>query len=271
MLAHGRTPGATARETAGMEHRLDGRVALVTGASRGMGEAMATALAAHGARVMISSRKQDALDEAVAAISAAQPGAEVACFAANAGEPDQAAACVAATIERFGAVDILVNNAGTNPHLGPLIDIELPAWDKTFQVNLRGPLVWIQLAWRAWMRDHGGVVLNMASIGGLRHGGGLGAYNTSKAGLIHLTNVLAGELAPSVRVNALAPGIVETEFSLALRQGRDAKRAVPPLGRFGLPDDVANAALFLVSDESSWITGETMLIDGGALVGGRFV
>ena len=190
------------------------------------------------------SRKQEGLDAAAAKICAATDGAQVATFAANAGDPDQAGACVTATIEQLGGLDILVNNAATNPHFGPLIDIELSQWDKVFQVNLRGVLVWIQLAWRAWMQEHGGVVVNMSSVGGFLHGGGLGAYNTSKAGLIHLTKILAAELAPGVRVNALAPGIIQTDFSRLLWEGLDEERAVP-LGRFGTPDDVAEAALFL--------------------------
>ena len=250
--------------------RLDGKVALITGASKGIGEAIAATYAAAGAAVMISSRKQDALDAAAAEIRAATPRATVVTFAANAGDPDQAEACVAATLEQLGSLDILVNNAATNPHFGPLIDIELGAWDKVFQVNLRGVLVWTQLAWRQWMQGHGGVIVNMSSVGGLRHGGGLGAYNTSKAGLIHMTKILAAELAPGVRVNALAPGIIQTDFSRVLWEGLDESRAVP-LGRFGTPDDVAQAALFLGSDASSWITGDTLLIDGGALVGARFV
>ena len=114
-----------------------------------------------------------------------------------------------------------MNNAATNPHFGPLIDIELSQWDKVFQVNLRGVLVWTQLAWRLWMQEHGGVIVNMSSVGGFRHGGGLGAYNTSKAGLIHLTKILAAELAPGVRVNALAPGIIQTDFSRVLWEGLD--------------------------------------------------
>jgi NAD(P)-dependent dehydrogenase (short-subunit alcohol dehydrogenase family) len=253
-----------------MDRQLNGKVALVTGASKGIGEAVAAIFAAQGAAVMLSSRKQDALDAAAAEISVATPAARIATFAANAGEPDQAEACVAATVERLGALDILVNNAATNPHFGSLIDIELGAWDKIFQVNLRGAFAWTQLAWRAWMQQHGGVVLNMSSVGGFRHGGGLGAYNITKAGLIHLTKILAAELAPGVRVNALAPGIIQTEFSRVLWEGLDEGRAIP-LGRFGTPDDVARAALFLSSDASSWITGETLLIDGGSLVGARFV
>jgi NAD(P)-dependent dehydrogenase (short-subunit alcohol dehydrogenase family) len=259
----------TLRETALMELSLDGKVALVTGASKGIGKAIAAAYAEAGAAVMLSARKQDQLDAAAEEIAASAPGARVAAFAANAGEPEQADACIDATIERFGALDILVNNAGTNPHFGPLIDIELAAWDKTFQVNLRGAFAWCQLAWRAWMRDHGGVILNMSSAGGLRYSPGLGAYDVTKAGLIHLTQVLAAELGPGVRVNALAPAVVKTDFARALWENREAQVAArTPLGRIGEPDDVAGAALFLVSDASSWITGVTMVLDGGSLAAG---
>jgi NAD(P)-dependent dehydrogenase (short-subunit alcohol dehydrogenase family) len=171
-----------------MDVRLDGEVALVTGASKGIGRSIATVLAASGARVMISSRKQDALDAAASTMDG-----EVATFAANAGEPDQAEACVAATIERFGALDILVNNAATNPYMGPSIDIDLGRFDKTVQVNLRGPLVWTQLAWQGWMREHGGSVINIASVGGFGIEPSIGIYNTTKAGLIYLTRTLAAE------------------------------------------------------------------------------
>jgi NAD(P)-dependent dehydrogenase (short-subunit alcohol dehydrogenase family) len=188
-------------------------------------------------------------------------------FAANAGEPDQAAACVEATVERFGALDILVNNAATNPYMGPSIDIDLSRYDKTFQVNLRGPLVWTQAAWQASMRDRGGVVINVASIGGIRGEAGIGIYNTTKAGLIHLTETLAADLAPGVRVNALAPGLVKTYFARALWEpAEEAVAATVPLRRLGEPEDIAQAALFLASDFASWITGHTLVIDGGALI-----
>src|SRR5262245_5632872 len=146
-----------------MRISLEGKVALVTGASRGIGRAIAGAYAAAGAGVLLSSRKQDALEAAAGEIRAETPGADVATFAANAGEPDQIAACVAATVERFGAVDILVNNAATNPYMGRAIDIDLPRFDKTWQVNFRGPVVWCQEAWKASMAERGGGVLNVAS------------------------------------------------------------------------------------------------------------
>ena len=242
--------------------RLDGRAALVTGASKGIGRAIAAAFADAGADVVLSSRKPEALEEAAATM-----GPRATTFAANAGDPDQAAACVDATMQRHGRLDILVNNAATNPYFGPTIDIDLARYDKTFQVNLRGPLVWTQAAWRAWMQDHGGVVLNVASVGGLRGERGLGIYNVTKAALIHLTKTLAVELAPGVRVNALAPGLVKTEFARALWEPAEAAAAAhAPLQRLGLPDDIADAALFLASDAGSWITGHTLVVDGGALV-----
>jgi NAD(P)-dependent dehydrogenase (short-subunit alcohol dehydrogenase family) len=245
-----------------MEIRLDGKVALVTGASRGIGEAIAKAFAASGASVMLSSRKQDALEETAAGIDG-----DVDVFAANAGEPDQAQSCVAATVERFGSVDILVNNAATNPYFGPALGVDLPRYDKTMQVNLRGPLVWTQAAWEASMKDRGGVVLNMASVGGLVSEPLLGIYNVTKAGLIHLTRTLALDMAPGVRVNALAPGVVKTDFARALWEpGGDHLAKSLPLGRIGMPDDIANAAAFLCSDLASWITGQVLVIDGGAMI-----
>lgn len=241
---------------------MDGKVAVVTGASRGIGRATAAALAGAGAAVVLSSRKHDALEEAAAAIDG-----ETAVFAANAGEPDQAEACVAFAVERFGAVDILVNNAATNPYQGPSIDIDLPRYDKTWQVNLRGPLVWTQAAWRAGMAERGGSVVNIASIGGMAVEPTIGIYNTTKAALIHLTRTLAAELAPGVRVNAVAPGLVKTHMARALWEPHEEAMAERmPLGRLGVPDDVAAAVLFLCSGAASWVTGHTLVVDGGALV-----
>jgi NAD(P)-dependent dehydrogenase (short-subunit alcohol dehydrogenase family) len=246
-----------------MQIDLDGRVALVTGASKGIGRAIASTLAASGAKVMLSSRKQEALDEAAASMDG-----EVATFAANAGDPEQAEGCVAATVARFGRVDILVNNAATNPTMGATIDADLGAWDKTFQVNVRGAFVWSQLAWRAWMRDHGGSIINLSSIGGLRGDAAIGVYNTTKAAIVHLTRILALELGPGVRVNAIAPGLVKTEFARALWEpAGDAVAAGLPLRRLGEPDDIAHAARFLAGPGASWITGHTLVVDGGALAG----
>jgi NAD(P)-dependent dehydrogenase (short-subunit alcohol dehydrogenase family) len=245
-----------------MDLRLDGKVALVSGGSRGIGRAIAAAFAASGASVMISSRKAEALEAAAAAM----PG-QVGWFAANAGDGEAAAACVAATVERFGSLDILVNNAATNPYLGPLVDIDKSRADKIVQVNQWAVLHWTQLAYRASMADHGGSVINLASVGGIGVEPVIGYYNVTKAAVIHLTKHLASELGPGVRVNAIAPGLVKTDLARALWASYgDAIAARLPLRRLGEPEDVAAAAVFLASDAASWITGTTLVVDGGALV-----
>jgi NAD(P)-dependent dehydrogenase (short-subunit alcohol dehydrogenase family) len=246
-----------------MELSLDGKVALITGASRGIGKAIAQAYADAGASVMLSSRKQADLDAAATEI-----GGDVDVVVANAGDPGQAAAAVDRCIERFGAIDILVNNAATNPYFGPTMDIDLARYDKTWEVNLRGALVWTQLAWKASLAERGGAVINIASVGGLSVEPAIGIYNATKAALIHLTRTLAAELSPGVRVNAIAPGLVKTDMARALWEPNEERiGASMPLGRLGEPSDIADAALFLASDLASWITGHTLVVDGGALLG----
>ncbi len=242
-----------------MQISMEGKVALVTGGSRGIGKAIAATMAAAGAKVMISSRKQDALDAA-----AGEMQGEVATHAGNAGDPEVARAVVAATIDRFGGLDILVNNAATNPYYGETLGVDEGRFDKTFQVNLRGPLFWCQAAWDQAMKDKPGVIVNIASVGGLRSEAGLGVYNLTKAALIHLTRQLANELGPT-RVVGIAPGLVQTDFAAFLVENfgdRLAKQL--PLQRLGDPQDIANLATFLASDAASWITGDTYVIDGGA-------
>lgn len=249
-----------------MEIRLDGKVALVTGGSRGIGRAIGEAMAGAGARVMLSSRKPDDLATAAAEITAST-GAEVLWHAANAGDPGAAETCVAATVDRLGSVDILVNNAATNPYFGPAIDIDLARWDKTWDVNLRGLHAWTQAAWRASLAERGGSVINLASVGGYSVEPGIGVYNTTKAAVIHLTRVLAAELAPAVRVNGIAPGLVKTDMARALWEpNEEAVAQQVPLRRLGEPADIAHAAVFLASEQASWITGTTMVVDGGMLL-----
>ncbi len=242
----------------------------MTGASRGIGRSIAAAYAEAGANVMLSSRRVESLESAAAAIRKSRPGGAVAVFVANAGEPDQAQTCVNATLDTFGQLDILVNNAATNPYMGPLMGLDVPRAEKTTKVNQLAPILWTQFAWSAWMEEHGGVVINIASIGGLYVELGIAYYNATKAALIHLTRHLAAELAPTVRVNAIAPGAIKTDMVRALLEGNEDKiMARLPLKRFGDPVDVANAALFLASDASSFITGETLAVDGGMLVADR--
>lgn len=241
---------------------LAGQVALVTGASRGIGLAIAAGFAAAGAKVVISSRKQEQLDDA-----AARLGPDVVGIAANAGEEEQIHKCVDATQQRFGRIDVLVNNAGVNPAVGATLDVELGALDKIMKVNLRGPLVWSRAVRDAWMGEHGGSILNVASVGGLQHERGLGPYNVSKAALVHLTKVLAAELGPTVRVNAIAPGLVRTAFAATLwRDGEERVARSLPAKRIGEPGDIAGAAVFLASPAARWITGQVLAVDGGALV-----
>jgi NAD(P)-dependent dehydrogenase (short-subunit alcohol dehydrogenase family) len=242
-----------------MEIRLDGKVALVTGASRGIGKAIAASLVESGAHVMLTSRKLEQLEA-----TAAEIGGETAVYAGNAGDVETARACVAATIERFGRLDILVNNAATNPYFGATLEVDEARYDKTFQVNLRGPLFWAAAAHEQAFSSNPGVILNIASVGGLRAEGGLGVYNLTKAAMIHMTRQLASEIGPS-RVVGIAPGLVQTDFAAFLVDNfGDRLAAQLPLQRLGDPEDIANLATFLVSDAASWITGETYVIDGGA-------
>lgn len=242
-----------------MDISLHGKTALVTGGSRGIGKAIASTFVRCGANVMIVSRKEDSLRRAAEDI-----GGNVAYLAANTGDVDSADAVVSETISRFGSLDIFVNNAATNPYAGPMMDVDQGRYDKTFQVNLRGPLFWTQSVWRQWMKDHPGVIVNIASIGGLRTEASLGVYNLTKAAIIHMTRQLAGELG-ATRVVGVAPGLIVTDFAQMLVDNFGetlAKRL--PTKRLGQPQDIANLVAFLASDLASWITGETYVIDGGA-------
>jgi NAD(P)-dependent dehydrogenase (short-subunit alcohol dehydrogenase family) len=241
-----------------------GRVALVTGGTRGIGLGIAQELVRRGARVVITARKPEELDAVVAELG---PERALAVRGSADDEAHQAEA-VAAAVQRFGRLDHLVNNAAVNPQYGPLVDADLAAVRKVLEVNVTAVLGWTQQAWRGWLAENGGSILNVASIGGLRPGASIGAYNASKAALIHLTRQLGVELGPGVRVNAIAPAVVKTAFARALYEGREEEVAEAyPLKRLGVPEDTAKAAAFLLSDDASWITGETLVVDGGVSLG----
>lgn len=255
--------------TPGLERfSLAGRTALVTGGSRGIGRAIALAMAGCGARVAVCARHLEACQAVAGEIVA--DGGEAHAVAGNVGRADDVPAIVGAVMERFGALDILVNNAATNPQFGPLVDAEDSAVDRVFEVNVQGAVRLTAAAVHAWMGEHGGNIINIASVGGIRPEALIGAYNASKAALINLTQTLARELGGrGIRVNAIAPGLVDTDFARVLIEtpsihdhivGRTALR------RHAEPGEIAGAAVFLASDASSFVTGATLVVDGGASV-----
>lgn len=243
-----------------------GRVAVVTGASRGIGLAIAHALVDRGDRVCITARKPDPLQDAVASLGGPEHAIGV---PGRAHDPEHQDAAIAATLETFGRIDMLVNNTGINPVFGPMLDLDLDAARKIFEVNVLAALGWTQRTHRAWLGEHGGAIVNVSSVGALGPAPGIGFYGTTKAALLHLTRELAAELAPKVRVNAVAPAIVKTKFATMLYEGREEQVASAyPLRRLGVPEDVAGAVAFMLSDAAAWITGETLVVDGGVTLTG---
>jgi NAD(P)-dependent dehydrogenase (short-subunit alcohol dehydrogenase family) len=242
---------------------FEGRTALVTGASRGIGLAIAQSLVDRGARVVVTARNPEALAEAVEQLGGPEKAVAV---AGNAGDPEHRAEAVRTAVDTFGGLDCLVGNVGINPVFGPLMDAPLDAFRKILDTNVVSSLGLVQEAWRAWMSEHGGSVLIVASVAGLKSSEGIAAYGVSKAALVNLTTQLAVELGPKVRVNAVAPAVVKTRFAEALFTGReDSLSKQYPVGRLGTPEDIGEAAAYLLGDGAGWVTGQTLVLDGGAL------
>ncbi|MCG0286738.1 SDR family oxidoreductase [Streptomyces sp. PSAA01] len=241
-----------------------GKTALITGASRGIGYAIAEAMVARGDRVCITGRNEDALKEAVERL-----GSDRAIYAAGKAH-DQAhqAAAVERTMEAFGRIDHVVNNAGANPVYSPIADLDLDVIRKVFETNVVSALGFAQRTWKAWQQENGGTIVNIASLAGMSSSPFIAAYGVSKAAMINLTVQLAQEFAPRVRVNAISPAVVKTKFATALYEGREEEAAAAyPMKRLGAPEDIGGAAAFLTSDQAAWVTGQTLVVDGGILLG----
>ncbi|HEX7364555.1 MAG TPA: glucose 1-dehydrogenase [Dehalococcoidia bacterium] len=247
---------------------LKGKVALVSGASRGIGEASALAFADAGAHVVLSSRKQSELDKVAEKIRA--KGVKSLAIAAHIAHIEDSRNLVKTVVKEFGKIDILFNNAGTNPYVGPLLNAEEWAWDTTFNVNLKGPFFLAKEVAMVMKEHGGGAMINTASVGALR-ASDLNIYSVTKAAYVMLTQVMAKEWGQwGIRVNAIAPGLIKTRLSEALwKDPAMSKSAVERIAllRLGEPDDVAGVVLFLASDLAKYVTGETVVVDGGQLVG----
>ncbi|MCD2114916.1 SDR family oxidoreductase [Rhodococcus rhodochrous] len=248
-----------------MGQRFEGKTAIITGASRGIGLGIAKQLVAEGARVVLTGRKQETLDEAVDRLGGPQTALGV---AGKADDAQHQADTVRRAVETFDSLDLLVNNAGINPWYGPMVDLDPRVARKVFEVNCFAALAWVQQAHHVWMKEHGGRVVNIASHSAIQPAPGLGIYGASKAMLITMTKQLAVELGPNIRVNAVAPAVVKTKFSAALYEGREEELSASyPLKRLGEPGDIGSAVAFLLSEQASWITGQLLVVDGGVTVG----
>ena len=247
---------------------LTGQVALVTGASRGIGLGIAAALVERGAQVVLTARKQEGLDEAIGTL----PEGRAIGFAGRADDPEHQREVLDGIASTYGRLDVLVNNAGINPVYGPLVELDLDAARKVFDVNILAGLGWVQktvVHEGLGFRHHRGRVIFLSSVSATTPSPNIGLYGISKAAVAHLTKTLAVELGPEIRVNAISPAVVKTRFAEALYEGREEEVAAAyPLRRLGVPEDIGAAAAFLASDESSWISAEVLTLDGGLLAAG---
>ena len=246
---------------------LRDKVAIITGASRGIGESIAEIYAKAEAKIIICSRKQLNVKEAVNRLK--KLDCEILGIVANVSSTDDNKRIIETAMDWAGRVDILVNNAGANPMVTTWADMPESVWDKVFDVNLKAVFTLSQLSFHAWMKKNGGSIINISSVAGFQTLSGVPAYNVSKAALIHMTRCLASEWGKfNIRVNAIAPGLIKTQFNKAFRKTKQGELFINnlPLGRIGRVDDISIAALYLASDASSFITGHTMVIDGGDLV-----
>lgn len=249
---------------------LAGKVAVITGGSRGIGEAIAHAMSEFGAKLVLASRKIEGLNAVKEKIESL--GGEAVCIPTHMGDLDSLQRLVDGSLDAYGTIDVLVNNAATNPIFGPIMESEPPAWDKIMDVNLKGAFFLTRAAGRTMLEKGSGSVINVSTEAALRPAPGLGVYSISKAGLDMITKAFAQEWGGSgIRVNGIAPGLVQTHFSQALWANEEIRKTVEsriPLGRMAQPEEIAGLAVFLASDASSYITGQTIIADGGSMVAG---
>jgi NAD(P)-dependent dehydrogenase (short-subunit alcohol dehydrogenase family) len=246
--------------------RFAGKTAIVTGASRGIGLGIAERLVADGARVVITARKKDALDEAVEHLGGPAHALGIPGKADDLEHQDEV---VRQTVETFGSVDFLVNNTGINPAYGPMVELDLAVARKVFEVNCLSSLSWVQKVHAAWMKEHGGAIVNVSSVSSVLPAPNIGWYGATKAMLNSITELLAVELGPDIRVNGVAPAVVKTKFAAALYEGREEQvRQAYPLKRLGVPEDIGSVVAFLLSDDAGWMTGQTVVVDGGVTLTG---